>query len=216
MIINSGITFGSGIVFSAPPHGNPYGVFAFGSNNSSGFINTKNLVSDTGVLAGDSTGAGTSRAGLAACGYGTDKGIFAYGSIPLPPYSSQPVAVSNLLSNTGVIATDTSGVGVARWDPAACTYGTDKGIFAYGATSGGTMINTISSVRWSCSDSFLSSFVLSSAAANVALHRCTISSLSVGAMRVDVPRRLSRYVEMIRVKSFITASYSSRCPLDIS
>ena len=41
--------------------------------------------------------------------------------------------MSNLVSNVGVVATDTyTGVGTARVNPAACEYGDDKGIFGYG------------------------------------------------------------------------------------
>lgn len=45
---------------------------------------------------------------------GTQKAIFGYGS--------GPVSITNLVSNTGVIATDTSGVGTARSTPAAAGY----------------------------------------------------------------------------------------------
>jgi hypothetical protein len=44
--------------------------------------------------------------------------------------------MSNLVSNAGVVATDTTGVGTARWYLAACEYGRDKGIFGYGSISG--------------------------------------------------------------------------------
>ena len=45
-----------------------------------------------------------------------DNGIFAYG------ISGGLESVSNLVSNTGVIATDTSGVGTARYNVAGCSY----------------------------------------------------------------------------------------------
>ena len=45
---------------------------------------------------------------LAACTYGDDKGIFGYG------FTSNEVSMTNLVSNTGVVATDTAGVGSAR------------------------------------------------------------------------------------------------------
>ena len=40
--------------------------------------------------------------------------------------------MTNLVSNTGVVATDTAGVGTARYGPAAAGYSTDKAIFGYG------------------------------------------------------------------------------------
>jgi hypothetical protein len=39
-----------------------------------------------------------------------------------------------LVSNTGVVATDTAGVGTARYLLAAAGYGIDKAIFGYGYT----------------------------------------------------------------------------------
>ena len=40
--------------------------------------------------------------------------------------------MTNLVSNTGVVGTDVTGVGQARGYLAACEYGGDKGIFGYG------------------------------------------------------------------------------------
>ena len=60
---------------------------------------------------------GTVRYGLGATQYGTDKGIFAYGNADGPN-----TAVSNLVSNTGVVAADVTGVGSARVGTAACSY----------------------------------------------------------------------------------------------
>ena len=59
-------------------------------------------------------------------GYGYDKGIFGYGT------TGSATAVTNLVSNAGVVATDTTGVGTARKGPGATQYGGDKGIFGYG------------------------------------------------------------------------------------
>jgi hypothetical protein len=61
--------------------------------------------------------------------YLTQKAIFGYGSIG--PNRS----MINLVSNTGVVATDTAGVGTARDQLAAAGYGTDKAIFGYGNTT---------------------------------------------------------------------------------
>ena len=75
-----------------------------------------NLVSNTGVVATDTTGVGTARQGLAAAGYGTDKAIFGYGR------TTARTATTNLVSNTGVVSTDTTGVGTARQYLAAAGY----------------------------------------------------------------------------------------------
>jgi hypothetical protein len=43
--------------------------------------------------------------------------------------------MTNLVSNTGVVADDVTGVGTARNGLAAATYSTDKAIFGYGYTN---------------------------------------------------------------------------------
>jgi len=115
---------------AATEYGGDKGIFAYGLNLSApGYnISVSNLVSNSGVIATDTTGVGSARRTLAACSYSADKdkGIFAYG------YVSGKVNMSNLVSNTGVVATDVTGVGTARNNPMATEYGGDKGIFAYG------------------------------------------------------------------------------------
>ena len=71
---------------------------------------------------------------------GNDNGVFAYG------YSGSIVSMKNLVSNSGVVASDVTGVGTARYDLAATQYGGDKGIFGFGRTSGGPvgMTNLVS------------------------------------------------------------------------
>jgi hypothetical protein len=96
-----------------------------------------NKVSNTGVVATDTTGVGTPRNQLAAAGYGTDKAIFGYG-FHLPGYGQ---SMTNLVSNTGVVATDTTGVGTGRTGIAASGYGLDKAIFGYGNNSYPTNTN---------------------------------------------------------------------------
>ena len=49
---------------------------------------------------------------------GTQKAIFGYG------YTSAIVSMTNLVSNAGVVATDTTGVGTAREGLAAAGYST--------------------------------------------------------------------------------------------
>ena len=105
-------------------------IFGYGYNGSN--LSMTNLVSNTGVVATDTTGVGTDRRGLAAAGYGTDKAIFGYG------FTSGVVSMTNLVSNTGVVATDTTGVGTVRRDSAAAGYGTDKAIFGYGYNGSST------------------------------------------------------------------------------
>ena len=76
-----------------------------------------NLVSNTGVVASDTTGVGTARNALAAAKIGDGKAIFGYGEI------TSDSSLTNLVSNTGVVSADTTGVGTARNLLAAASYG---------------------------------------------------------------------------------------------
>ena len=58
------------------------------------------------------------------------RGIFAYGQ-----NDSGRVSMSNLLSTSGVIASDVTGVGTARNQLSAATFGINRAIFAYGFTA---------------------------------------------------------------------------------
>jgi len=116
---------------AAASYGNDKAVFGYGDNGVGTYYSMTNLVSNTGVVASDTTGVGTARSYLAAAGYGSDKSIFGYG------YTSAAVSMTNLISNTGVVSTDTTGVGTVRNNLAAAGYGTNKAIFGYGSTTGG-------------------------------------------------------------------------------
>ena len=60
----------------------------------------------------------------------TQKGIFGFG------YLGSYTGVTNLVSSSGVVATDTTAVGTARSATAAATYGGDKAIFGFGNAAG--------------------------------------------------------------------------------
>jgi hypothetical protein len=61
--------------------------------------------------------------------------------------------MTNLVSNTGVVASDVTGVGTARNALAAAGYGTDKAIFGYGfASSNASMTNLVSNTGVVSSD----------------------------------------------------------------
>jgi hypothetical protein len=116
---------------AAAGYGGDKAIFGYGVLVTNG-VSVTNLVSNLGVVGADVTGVGTARRGLAAAGYGTDKAIFGFGGED--SYLPTPTAVSmtNLVDNTGVVATDTTGVGTARYGIAAAGYGTDKAIFGFG------------------------------------------------------------------------------------
>jgi hypothetical protein len=104
----------------APPPGNRYRLL-------------QNLISNTGVIAADTACAASIRAYASGVKYGTDTAIICYGTNPTIPTSL--CAESNLVSNTGVIASAIPIVGTRRWTAAATTYGGDKGIIAFGWTN---------------------------------------------------------------------------------
>ena len=54
--------------------------------------------------------------GVVAAVAGNDNGIFGFGT------TGSTVSMTNLVSNAGVVATDTTGVGTARTYLAACSY----------------------------------------------------------------------------------------------
>ena len=68
--------------------------------------------------------------------------IFGFGRLGSGNWSS----ISNKVSVTGVVATDTAGVGTAREGLAAAGYGNDKAIFGYGQNNSGglSMTNLVS------------------------------------------------------------------------
>ena len=65
------------------------------------------------------------------------KAIFGYG------FTNTAVSMTNLVSNTGVVSTDTTGVGTGRYSLAAAGYGSDKALFGYGINSGNLSITNL-------------------------------------------------------------------------
>jgi len=70
--------------------------------------------------------------------YATQKAIFGYGTS-----SGGRQSMTNLVSSTGVVSTDTTGVGTARFTLAAAGYGTDKAIFGYGLTTANSSLTNL-------------------------------------------------------------------------
>lgn len=98
-------------------------------------VATCNLISTSGVIASDTTTAGSNKIGGAGAGYGGDKGIFGYGADPV---SGLTTPTTNLVSNTGVVAAAISYAGFySVQDTCAANYGIDKAFFQ-GGYSGGT------------------------------------------------------------------------------
>lgn len=122
-------------------YGTGTAIFAYGQNYPDS-VSMSNLVSDQGVIASDVSGVGTVRQDLAAVAYSTDKGIFAYGVEPHTG-SGGLYSLSNKVGNNGVIASDVTGVGTARSELAAASYGVGKGAFAYGQLGSVTSLKNL-------------------------------------------------------------------------
>jgi hypothetical protein len=136
-------------ILAAATYGEDKAIFGYGT--SSGFESLTNLVSNSGVVSADVTGVGTARQQIAASEYGVGKAIFGYGYAG--GSGSNNLSMTNLVSDSGVVAADVSGVGSARRELAAAKYGGDKGIFGYGNTGSRTNVsNKISNLGVVASD----------------------------------------------------------------
>jgi hypothetical protein len=108
---------------AASTYGGDKAIFGFGSGAA--ITNITNLVSNTGVVATDTPGVGTVRLSLAGAGYGGDKGIFGFGTNPaLSPAAQRTLLITNLVSNTGVVASDTPTVATRKSGLSAAGYST--------------------------------------------------------------------------------------------
>tara|TARA_R110000737_G_scaffold145404_1_gene175487 strand:- start:278 stop:1315 length:1038 start_codon:yes stop_codon:yes gene_type:complete len=83
--------------------GEDQGILMTGSGNVS------NIVSNTGAIADDVSYVGSLTISIAACGFGGDKGIAAFGNAVDGSSSERNTAKTNLVSNTGVVASTTDG-----------------------------------------------------------------------------------------------------------
>ena len=117
--------------------GGDKGIFGFG-DTAGGYVGMSNIVSNAGVVASDVAAVGTAREDPAACEYSGNKqkGIFGGGQ----QAGGTDTAITNLVSNLGVIASDTAAVaGVGDfYSGAGCSYGGDKGIFGFGYDNAGS------------------------------------------------------------------------------
>ena len=116
---------------AAATYGNDKAIFGYGTGVPT-VVSLTNLVSNTGVVASDTPGVGTARNFLAATSYGGDKAMFGFGRNPLQSPGSLMTSIINLVSNTGVVASNTPSVGTARSRLSAAGYGGDKAIFTFG------------------------------------------------------------------------------------
>jgi|TARA_R110000822_G_scaffold12454_1_gene45092 hypothetical protein len=83
--------------------GEDQGILMTGSGNVS------NIVSNTGVIADNVSYVGSLTISIAACGFGGDKGIAAFGNAIDGSSGERNTAKTNIVSNTGVVASTTDG-----------------------------------------------------------------------------------------------------------
>jgi hypothetical protein len=123
---------------SATQYGEDTAIFGFGYG-AAGYAGMTNLVSNAGVVATDVSAVGTARTKPGACSfgeYGSNKqGIFFGGSVGSAPWMY--LSMTNIVSNAGVVASDVTGVGLARISAIGCEYGEDTGIIGFGYPYGG-------------------------------------------------------------------------------
>jgi len=117
---------------TACEYGGDKGLFWGGIKSGNIVCDMSNLVSNAGVIASDSATTGVlERTATTGCSYGEDKGIVGFGTVGHAG-AAYKTGITNLVSNAGVIASDTAAVGTASQHRAACEYGGDKGIFGFG------------------------------------------------------------------------------------
>ena len=122
------------------------GIFPFGysyvaASDSDVYYATSNLVNDQGIMQADTAAVSgvDSKSQGAGATYGGDKGIHAFGGSA----SVYPLSASNLISNLGVVAADVTGVGTARLELSAVSYGSGTALFAFGTASGVTNVKNL-------------------------------------------------------------------------
>ena len=144
-----------------------------------------NLVNSSGVIASDVSGVGTARQYCPAAelgGISSRKAIFAYGQNS----GGSNVSMSNLVSTSGVIASDVTGVGTARRDLGAAGYGSDKAIYAYGYASGYVSMSNLVS----------NSGVIGSDVSGVGSARAGVRAAGYGADKAIFAYGYNAYVSM--------------------
>jgi len=128
---------------SAAGYGGDKAIFAYGDVNLTNPITsttTYNLVSNTGVVASDSTPSlgGIGIVGVAA-GYGGDKAIFAWGyNVTGPGFGTySDIQTYSLVSNTGTFVSSGTTVGAGRNFAGGASYDGDKAVFGFGGGNNG-------------------------------------------------------------------------------
>ena len=135
------------IDFWGKPAGSPStdrGLFAFGTQgpvNLPFYTQIVNYISNLGFVSVDTTVPASKKGSSTSITYGGDKGIIKYGitnfATPGPVYRTVYLNRQNLVSNTGVFATETQGADTARIGSFGCSYGVGLGSFVYGGTNFG-------------------------------------------------------------------------------
>jgi hypothetical protein len=119
------------------------GIFAFGASAAKSYESATTLVGNSGTLISElSTSNGTARINSAGASYGNGLALFAYGAYA-GSGTRTAMNVSNKVNSSGVLQSDSTGAGTARYSLAAASYGGDKIVFGFGY-SGSSILDTLS------------------------------------------------------------------------
>ena len=162
---------------AAASYGGDKVIFGFGINNSANAVGTTNLVSNLGIVGNDVSAVGYAKTGVAAAAYGDDgQALFAFGYYQA---ISSYVGFTNLVSNIGVVAADTSPTsGTGRGYLGAGTYDNNKAVFAFGYTTGGGAWSYMNETNYFSNTGVWSGY--GTTVSNVGRNYCSASSFGTG------------------------------------
>ena len=158
-VLGAGVTItsaGLGMLMSGLTYGGDKCIFGWHTDSSAAvtwYPQKTFTVSNTGVIGSDTTNPTDSyRDSCIGTGYGGDKGIVLYGwgyttydsSSFYPSGGTSSDGRANLISNTGIVASETACAGTRREMGSGGEYGGDKAITAYGYRGG--FLNTINTI----------------------------------------------------------------------
>jgi len=138
---STGVGFTRGFLAGAM-YGDGCAIFGYGGAQGN-TTNVTNLVSNTGIVSVDTQNVGIERFGLAASNYGHGCAIFAYGNSSFDNKFLFKIGngdlvkktltnATTLISDSGMVAKDSVGIGTAREGLAAAGFGTGRAVFAHG------------------------------------------------------------------------------------
>ena len=124
-------------------YGGDKAIIGFGEG-ASDWSAVTNLVNNSGVIASDTAAvSGATARYCTACSFGADRALFGFG-YGWDGSANVDWSVTNLVSTSGVVSSNTTGVGTARRYPGSVRYGplSNGKAIVYGGAPGGSNTNT--------------------------------------------------------------------------